>query len=99
MACFRISRPISSAQYATAAVGFTWCYCYTLPQVRGWGKEMAQPHLAHLYDREEDPGQLAERKIISALYLETLKPGSVSERLHSAAQWIHGSAQGSSFAA
>ena len=38
---------------------------------------MAQPHLAHLYDREQDPGQLAERKIISALYLETLKPGLV----------------------
>lgn len=48
-------------------------------KVRGWGKEMAQPHLAHLYDREEDPGQLAERKIISALYLETIKTGFVRE--------------------
>ncbi|XP_037089656.1 translation initiation factor IF-2-like [Pollicipes pollicipes] len=48
-------------------------------KVRGWGREMAQPHLAHLYDREEDPSLLAERKIISALYLETLKPGLVRE--------------------
>ncbi|KAF0307187.1 hypothetical protein FJT64_021433 [Amphibalanus amphitrite] len=49
------------------------------PLVRGWGKEMAQPHMAHLYDKEEDSGHLAERKIISALYLETLKPGFVRE--------------------
>ncbi|XP_043215578.1 flocculation protein FLO11-like isoform X1 [Amphibalanus amphitrite] len=48
-------------------------------KVRGWGKEMAQPHMAHLYDKEEDSGHLAERKIISALYLETLKPGFVRE--------------------
>ncbi|XP_043191353.1 translation initiation factor IF-2-like [Amphibalanus amphitrite] len=44
-------------------------------KVRGWGKESAPSHLVYLYDQAEDPSRPPEKKIISALYLETLQPG------------------------
>ncbi|XP_037091163.1 uncharacterized protein LOC119111452 [Pollicipes pollicipes] len=48
-------------------------------KVRGWGRETAASHLVHLYDQAEDPNRQPERKIISALYLETLQPGFTRE--------------------